>query len=126
MIRRPPRSTRTDTLVPYTTLFRSVEGLFDRMINVHRAKNGNMGVDRAGRHFERGTFQRVRWTGWVSYQWIGYICGKLRDYEFCHCLHLLLYLMVAAPAAFRRTSDARRWHVAPARRPGCRYRCRRR
>src|SRR3546814_14210107 len=24
MIRRPPRSTRTDTLVPYTTLFRSV------------------------------------------------------------------------------------------------------
>src|SRR3546814_11340504 len=25
MIRRPPRSTRTDTLVPYTTLFRSDE-----------------------------------------------------------------------------------------------------
>src|SRR3546814_13749602 len=28
MIRRPPRSTRTDTLFPYTTLFRS--GLFNR------------------------------------------------------------------------------------------------
>src|SRR3546814_7355605 len=26
MIRRPPRSTRTDTLVPYTTLFRSLRG----------------------------------------------------------------------------------------------------
>src|SRR3546814_5353426 len=26
MIRRPPRSTRTDTLVPYTTLFRSWAG----------------------------------------------------------------------------------------------------
>src|SRR3546814_8490913 len=26
MIRRPPRSTRTDTLFPYTTLFRSSEG----------------------------------------------------------------------------------------------------
>src|SRR3546814_8636251 len=26
MIRRPPRSTRTDTLFPYTTLFRSVFG----------------------------------------------------------------------------------------------------
>src|SRR3546814_7666663 len=26
MIRRPPRSTRTDTLFPYTTLFRSPEG----------------------------------------------------------------------------------------------------
>src|SRR3546814_16116170 len=31
MIRRPPRSTRTDTLFPYTTLFRSIgwrEGVF--------------------------------------------------------------------------------------------------
>src|SRR3546814_2243362 len=29
MIRRPPRSTRTDTLFPYTTLFRSLNlGLF--------------------------------------------------------------------------------------------------
>src|SRR3546814_10260755 len=27
MIRRPPRSTRTDTLFPYTTLFRSVAEL---------------------------------------------------------------------------------------------------
>src|SRR3546814_2607888 len=26
MIRRPPRSTRTDTLFPYTTLFRSLRG----------------------------------------------------------------------------------------------------
>src|SRR3546814_4140568 len=26
MIRRPPRSTRTDTLFPYTTLFRSEKG----------------------------------------------------------------------------------------------------
>src|SRR3546814_10484938 len=26
MLRRPPRSTRTDTLFPYTTLFRSVPG----------------------------------------------------------------------------------------------------
>src|SRR3546814_16041035 len=28
MIRRPPRSTRTDTLFPYTTLFRSWRGLY--------------------------------------------------------------------------------------------------
>src|SRR3546814_7541363 len=27
MIRRPPRSTRTDTLFPYTTLFRSINTL---------------------------------------------------------------------------------------------------
>src|SRR3546814_19946830 len=30
MIRRPPRSTRTDTLFPYTTLFRSVGKQQDR------------------------------------------------------------------------------------------------
>src|SRR3546814_12544321 len=29
MIRRPPRSTRTDTLFPYTTLFRSPNGRID-------------------------------------------------------------------------------------------------
>src|SRR3546814_9224531 len=27
MLRRPPRSTRTDTLFPYTTLFRSLGGI---------------------------------------------------------------------------------------------------
>src|SRR3546814_9192880 len=30
MIRRPPRSTRTDTLFPYTTLFRSLGGQYVR------------------------------------------------------------------------------------------------
>src|SRR3546814_9963057 len=30
MIRRPPRSTRTDTLFPYTTLFRSVSAGVDK------------------------------------------------------------------------------------------------
>src|SRR3546814_6702537 len=29
MIRRPPRSTRTDTLFPYTTLFRSLVGFLE-------------------------------------------------------------------------------------------------
>src|SRR3546814_3064393 len=41
MIRRPPRSTRTDTLFPYTTLFRSVrlQGIPDpeRTMHVQRA-----------------------------------------------------------------------------------------
>src|SRR3546814_11304063 len=32
MIRRPPRSTRTDTLFPYTTLFRSIVGIISREV----------------------------------------------------------------------------------------------
>src|SRR3546814_15804653 len=34
MIRRPPRSTRTDTLFPYTTLFRSQYGKINIRCNV--------------------------------------------------------------------------------------------
>src|SRR3546814_7650986 len=39
MIRRPPRSTRTDTLFPYTTLFRSVVDLAAQFLDL---------VERAG------------------------------------------------------------------------------
>src|SRR3546814_8590134 len=38
MIRRPPRSTRTDTLFPYTTLFRSVDRLHLRRLAVTVAR----------------------------------------------------------------------------------------
>src|SRR3546814_20057028 len=39
MIRRPPRSTRTDTLFPYTTLFRSL----DRRAGGAEPGNGDIG-----------------------------------------------------------------------------------
>src|SRR3546814_3834452 len=49
MIRRPPRSTRTDTLFPYTTLFRSSQALSDfRVVLVHRP----VGVNRLARHID--------------------------------------------------------------------------
>src|SRR3546814_12973609 len=38
MIRRPPRSTRTDTLFPYTTLFRSVSRRPHR--GIHECRSG--------------------------------------------------------------------------------------
>src|SRR3546814_8383461 len=38
MIRRPPRSTRTDTLFPYTTLFRSGGDGVDRQIGAARQR----------------------------------------------------------------------------------------
>src|SRR3546814_2790805 len=34
MIRRPPRSTRTDTLFPYTTLFRSLVDEAQRLLEI--------------------------------------------------------------------------------------------
>src|SRR3546814_6572427 len=36
MIRRPPRSTRTDTLFPYTTLFRSMGVRVTRVVMIDR------------------------------------------------------------------------------------------
>src|SRR3546814_3165750 len=48
MIRRPPRSTRTDTLFPYTTLFRSV-GLGDRNRQLARQQAGER-LAEVGRH----------------------------------------------------------------------------
>src|SRR3546814_1924209 len=40
MIRRPPRSTRTDTLFPYTTLFRSLKEL-DGLASPRRIQVGS-------------------------------------------------------------------------------------
>src|SRR3546814_8910136 len=51
MIRRPPRSTRTDTLFPYTTLFRSRgRRAVPRCVSRRR---GNRGVRGAGPHAGR-------------------------------------------------------------------------
>src|SRR3546814_2980635 len=51
MIRRPPRSTRTDTLFPYTTLFRSSTGGFPRTLSSARQQDCARSLPRArGRH----------------------------------------------------------------------------
>src|SRR3546814_6290988 len=49
MIRRPPRSTRTDTLFPYTTLFRSLQP-------VEHAALGFLALDTP----RRGSLDRLR------------------------------------------------------------------
>src|SRR3546814_16734952 len=53
MIRRPPRSTRTDTLFPYTTLFRAakeIKGLIGD--SVEKVGNGSKLVEQAGKTME--------------------------------------------------------------------------
>src|SRR3546814_10060335 len=50
MIRRPPRSTRTDTLFPYTTLFRSsFTGAYrDKLGKLEQAHGGTLFLDEVG------------------------------------------------------------------------------
>src|SRR3546814_8550603 len=55
MIRRSPRSTRTDTLFPYTTLFRSVQ---DEQ-QVQRLGRDRVHLQRAARHFEHHVQEAV-------------------------------------------------------------------
>src|SRR3546814_1306083 len=58
MSRRPPRSTRTDTLFPYTTLFRSLAEAGDGPIGFGEAEAGRPNhIERAGRgeHRRRAT-----------------------------------------------------------------------
>src|SRR3546814_6665800 len=77
MIRRPPRSTRTDTLFPYTTLFRSQRGgkMFPKKGNFslsgHDRENGStryaVMIAQALRgelgSSHRATKTLMRWTG---------------------------------------------------------------
>src|SRR3546814_3209048 len=51
MIRRPPRSTRTDTLFPYTTLFRSSHAVLSHGSLALHEKGQDMNFDR----------ERTRW-----------------------------------------------------------------
>src|SRR3546814_11749658 len=67
MIRRPPRSTRTDTLFPYTTLFRSFHlvpaELRRRRHVAHRAVQRGGAEQRALRtleNFDRAHVERIR------------------------------------------------------------------
>src|SRR3546814_8529449 len=54
MIRRPPRSTRTDTLFPYTTLFRSHPGGEPQGPRRHPEERHRDDEDRAGEVDRRG------------------------------------------------------------------------
>src|SRR3546814_6929790 len=62
MIRRPPRSTRTDTLFPYTTLFRSAH---HAQFDSHRDRGTMLG---GGRAMQRCLHHpvSVAWVGYTS------------------------------------------------------------
>src|SRR3546814_16423448 len=53
MIRRPPRSTRTDTLFPYTTLFRSASGQILQRLDAFDVTGAKDGMREIGARFCR-------------------------------------------------------------------------
>src|SRR3546814_5292436 len=74
MIRRPPRSTRTDTLFPYTTLFRSAVGRGRGQLSTRQGRQirtpepGKNGQDPESGAAGHGVFGRARRYGKRSQQ----------------------------------------------------------
>src|SRR3546814_18569452 len=61
MTRRPPRSTRTDTLFPLTTLFRSISGCEAGLVEAGHRREVEIGrrlVEHRGRHVARIALRR--------------------------------------------------------------------
>src|SRR3546814_2754217 len=80
MRRRPPRYTRTDTLLPYTTLFRALgQAVSEHDDAKNQAQHGvqrrfRAGVERA----QRGKQQAIERRQWVSSR------GRCRGLRDCH------------------------------------------
>src|SRR3546814_16622432 len=82
MIRRPPRSTRTDTLFPYTTLFRSV-GKFDyHLPGITKRATDPVRLERKG----RGDFEQdpasTRCDGSAD-KWVSYFENSTLEHSGC-------------------------------------------
>src|SRR3546814_7997174 len=60
MIRRPPRSTRTDTLFPYTTLFRSLLDELSLAVEAEEAQHqrGHAQAEAKGKHGQEKSSKR--------------------------------------------------------------------
>src|SRR3546814_7407806 len=84
MIRRPPRSTRTDTLFPYTTLFRSGQGPGDARLRC--------GVDRCAGfdHGDRGRRDVANATAMVLMDADRFGVSQLRSEEHTSELQSLM------------------------------------
>src|SRR3546814_2182167 len=85
MRRRPPRSTRTDTLFPYTTLFRSDQVIYDSKTEHQRLEL-----------FENGSFGRVLTLD-------GVVQTTERDEFIYH--EMLAHLPILAHGAAKKRSE---------------------
>src|SRR3546814_3352043 len=107
MIRRPPRSTRTDTLFPYTTLFRSYF-LARRGESSRRWKNSlpELDTDDNGRRRKRAPPHRLlplRWSS-RSEEHTSELQSLMRISYAVFCLKKQHNIMQNAPHAHANTS----------------------
>src|SRR3546814_13190363 len=85
MLPLPPRSTRTDTLFPYTTLFRSTFAAFQTETKNARAIGSNGTVDYIGSRKVKGIelgFNGSILPGWSIFGGYTYLDAKITDGGF--------------------------------------------
>src|SRR3546814_1041142 len=120
MIRRPPRSTRTDTLFPYTTLFRSISPCLKPRLSPDSLEElgevlGQVEVGCSGLVVDTvGAAERVRARGsglLLRGGLLGRRLGRVARDALLLALLLLLLLALAGAAAHARHAG----HPTPAR-----------
>src|SRR3546814_18810245 len=123
MIRRPPRSTRTDTLFPYTTRFRSaLSGLRAAVVTDHRSRRDGALVGQRDRQFtaaaaRKNLIEASRRTDAASAQ-----KGRIRMRRIKQAV-IGLALVIAVPAHAAHTPDYQAAKIgrATCRERVCRY-----
>src|SRR3546814_20917571 len=106
MIRRPPRSTRTDTLFPYTTLFRSLTTTPMLCAMLLRGGESRMRPGRIARGFEWG-FARLLKSYEYSLDW-ALSARALVLLSLVAIVALNVYLFIAVPKGFFPQQDSGR------------------
>src|SRR3546814_20631541 len=79
MIQRPPKSTRTDTLFPYTTLFRSARACAARTRDRRGRAASGLGADRHGRAQCHRAGRRLGARAAGGDRWAG--AGRQREFS---------------------------------------------
>src|SRR3546814_5814548 len=102
MIRRPPRSTRTDTLFPYTTLFRS-GGVFARLGFLAAVEAGPHGVPVAAR-------RALAVLGRAGFEEVGVLDAVERSEEHTSELQSLMRISYAVFCLKKKTTTQQHYH----------------
>src|SRR3546814_5868317 len=100
MIRRPPRSTRTDTLFPYTTLFRSsiLDGTRDRKIGWRLKKRSHHPFDGRSEEHTSELQSLMR----ISY---AVFCLKKKIHHLIIYSNLIRYTLTSEPITHSLTAN---------------------